>query len=101
MVESTSPYALTAIASSEHFDVIEGDEHLGRLYVFPVTDLELVAQGISQQWFLTHQQGDCLICGHVKGAQEWSLCQPHSLEPTEQYFSQEDLLALVFSPGSV
>lgn len=93
--------ALLESPASEHFDVMVGEERVGRLYMFDAREPELVSQGILKQWFLTHQQGDCLICGHVKDSQQWSLCQPHSLEPTSQYFLPEDLLAFVFSPDYV
>jgi hypothetical protein len=93
--------ALNAIADSQHFDISSESEHLGRLYVFDVTEPELLAKGISKQWFLTHGEAGCVVSGHVSQQQQWSLSEPFSLEPTQQYVSQEHLLAKVFSDDYV
>jgi hypothetical protein len=94
-------YALSAIAASDHFEVSSGAEPLGRLYLFEVTEPELLAQGIEKQWFLTHQQTGEVVSGHVNQDGGWSLSQPRSLQPTQPYVSQGELLAKVFSPDYV
>lgn len=94
-------YSLNAIANSEHFDISCESEHLGRLYVFDVTEPELLAKGIDKQWFLTHGEAGCVLSGHVSQQQQWSLSEPYSLEATQQYVSQEELLAKVFSADYV
>ena len=98
---SLNAIALMAIADSQHFDISSESEHLGRLYVFDVTEPELLAKGIEKQWFLTHSEAGCVVSGHVDQQQQWSLSEPFSLEPTQQYVSQEHLLAKVFSDDYV
>lgn len=68
---------------------------LGTLYFFPVEELELKAQGIEKQWFLTHQKGDCLISGHINKDNQWSLCNPQDLTPTDNYYEADKLWELL------
>ena len=96
-VSSKSSYGFKALLDSDNYDIFAGEQHLGRLYVFPVTEAALVAQGIEKQWFLSHQTGDLVLSGHINQSQQWSLSQPRSLEPSGQYVSQSELLATVFS----
>ena len=68
-----------------------GDDFLAKLYLFPVSESELKAQGIEKQWFLTHQKGDRLLSGHVNQENQWSLCHPRDLTPTHDYYAPDEL----------
>lgn len=72
-----------------------GDDFLGKLYLFPVTESELKAQGIEKQWFLTHQKGDRLVSGHINNKNQWSLCHPQDLTPTYDYYGANQLWELL------
>jgi hypothetical protein len=68
---------------------------LGTLYLFPVEQSELKAQGIEKQWFLTHQKGDRLLSGHINKENQWSLCNPKDLTPTYNYYEADELWELL------
>ena len=68
-----------------------GDDVLGKLYLFPVSESELKARGIEKQWFLTHQRGDRLVSGHINQDNQWSLCHPRDLTPTHDYYAPDEL----------
>ena len=68
---------------------------LGKLYLFPVEESELKAQGIEKQWFLTHQKGDRLLSGHINNENQWSLCNPKDLSPTYNYYGADELWELL------
>lgn len=86
------------MSDSQHYDLITGDKHLGRLYVFPVEEPELLAKGITKQWFVTHQEAGAIISGHVNEANQWSVSPPLSLEPTFDYQEKNLLFESVFEP---
>ncbi len=90
-------YELTKINDLDNFNINLEDKFLGRLYLFPVQESELLAVGIKTQWFLTHQQGDFVVTGHINQAGEWSLSLPKSLIPKEEYHSRDEVFNTVFS----
>ena len=94
-------YELTKINDLGNFNINLEDKFLGRLYLFPVQESELLAAGIKTQWFLTHQQGDFVVTGHINQAGEWSLSLPKSLTPREEYHSRDEVFNTVFSDDYV
>ncbi len=94
-------YELTKINDLGNFNINLEDKFLGRLYLFPVQESELLAAGIKTQWFLTHQQGDFIVTGHINQAGEWSLSLPKSLTPREEYHSRDEVFNAVFSDDYV
>ena len=94
-------YELTKINDLGNFNIKLEDKFLGRLYLFPVQESELLAVGIKTQWFLTHQQGDFVVTGHINQAGEWSLSLPKSLIPREEYHPRDEVFNTVFSDDYV
>lgn len=84
-----------------NYDVISERSRLGRLYLLPCTEPNLIAVGIEKQWFITHAEGDFVVSGYVNKAGEWSLSNYQSLEPTPNYGSQADVFEAVFSNSYV
>ncbi len=80
-----------------NYDVTSGDVYLGRLYVLPTTEPELISAGIDKQWFITHEKGDFVVSGYINENGEWSLSAHQSLEPVLSYSSQSAVFSLVFS----
>lgn len=80
-------------------DVISAGQRLGRLYVFAVEEDSLQRQGIKQQWFMTCQPevGGTVVAGHINQAGQWSLCSLGNLQPSQEWKSQQDILAAIFS----
>ncbi|NJR19217.1 MAG: hypothetical protein HC785_28320 [Calothrix sp. CSU_2_0] len=79
------------ISSSE----IQGN--IGRLYILNAEEPTLLKLGIEKEWFLAHQSGDFLICGHINNSGEWSLSSYRSLEPSLNYKSQKEVFDRIFS----
>ncbi len=76
-----------------------GDEgYMGRLYVFPTEDPALLKLGIEKEWFLAHESGDCVVCGHINTKGQWCLSSYQSLEPSLEYTTQIEVFDRVFSP---
>lgn len=84
-----------------NYDVISESSRMGRLYLLPCTEPNLIAVGIEKQWFITHAEGDFVVSGYVNEAGEWSLSNHQSLEPTPNYGSQADVFEAVFSDSYV
>lgn len=84
-----------------NYDVISESSRMGRLYLLPCTEPNLIAVGIEKQWFITHAKGDFVVSGYVNEAGEWSLSNHQSLEPTPNYGSQADVFEAVFSDSYV
>lgn len=80
-----------------NYDITFGDVRLGRLYVLPTTEPELISAGIDKQWFITHEKGDFVVSGYINENEEWSLSAHQSLEPVLSYSSQSAVFSLVFS----
>ena len=80
-----------------NYDMTSGDVYLGRLYVLPTTEPELLSAGIDKQWFITHERGDFVVSGYINKNGEWSLSAHQSLEPVLSYSSQSAVFSLVFS----
>jgi hypothetical protein len=80
-----------------NYDMTSGDVYLGRLYVLPTTEPELISAGIDKQWFITHERGDFVVSGYINKNGEWSLSAHQSLEPALSYSSQSAVFSLVFS----
>ncbi len=74
------------------------EEYMGRLYVFPTEDPALLKLGIEKEWFLAHESGDCVVCGHINTKGQWCLSPYQSLEPSLEYTTQIEVLNRVFSP---
>ena len=53
-----------------NYDVISERSRLGRLYLLPCTEPNLIAVGIEKQWFITHAEGDFVVSGYVNEAGE-------------------------------
>ncbi len=94
-------YELTKINDLGNFNIKLENKFLGRLYLFPVTESELLAAGIKTKWFLTHQQGDFVVTGHINQAGEWSLSLPKSLTPRDEYHSRDEVFNTIFSDDYV
>lgn len=76
-----------------------GDEgYMGRLYVFPTEDPALLKLGIEKEWFLAHESGDYVVCGHINTEGQWCLSFYQSLEPSLEYTTQIEVFDRVFSP---
>ncbi len=79
-----------------------GDEgYMGRLYVFTTEDPALLKLGIEKEWFLAHESGDCVVCGHINTKGQWCLSPYQSLEPSLEYTTQIEVFERVFSPQYV
>lgn len=102
---NSSDYALAVVCESSdgiaNYDVSRSDWYLGRLYVLPVSDPQLVSKGIDKQWFLTHQAGDFIVSGYINSSGDWSLSRPTSVEPSFDYALQLEVFDQIFSPDYI
>lgn len=102
---NSSEYALAVVCESSNgianYDVSRSDWYLGRLYVLPVSDPQLVSKGIDKKWFLTHQAGDFIVSGYINSSGDWSLSRPMSVEPSFDYALQSEVFDQIFSPDYV
>jgi len=78
-------------------DLKEADKFIGKLYVFPVTEPSLLAQGITEGWFITHQEANTIVSGYINNANQWSLSHPWSLNPNDVYQDKDNLLKEIFN----
>jgi hypothetical protein len=76
---------------------INENECIGRLYILKTEEPTLLKLGIEKEWFLAHESGHFLICGHINHAGEWSLSSYKSLEPSLKYTNQTEIFDRVFS----
>ncbi|MGL5923971.1 hypothetical protein [Chroococcidiopsis sp.] len=102
---NSSEYELAVVCESSdgiaNYDVSRSDWYLGRLYVLPVSDPQLVSKGIDKKWFLTHQAGDFIVSGYINSSGDWSLSRPTSVEPSFDYVLQSEVFDQIFSPDYV
>ncbi|OWY65666.1 hypothetical protein B7486_40775 [cyanobacterium TDX16] len=102
---NSSDYALAVVCESSdgiaNYDVSRSDWYLGRLYVLPVSDPQLVSKGIDKKWFLTHQAGDFIVSGYINSSGDWSLSRPMSVEPSFDYALQSEVFDQIFSPDYI
>lgn len=94
-----SQYQIEAVGNVDRDVISAAGQRLGRLYVFAVEEDSLLRQGIKQQWFMTCQQevGGTVVAGHINEAGKWSLCSLGNLQPSQEWKSQQDILAAIFS----
>jgi hypothetical protein len=92
-------YQIEAVGNVDKDIISAAGQRLGRLYVFAVEEDSLLHQGIKQQWFMTCQQevGGTVVAGHINETGQWSLCSLGNLQPSQEWKSQQDILAAIFS----
>jgi hypothetical protein len=92
-------HILYSADDSINYDISTTDkkEPIGRLYILNTEEPALLKLGIEKEWFLAHQSGDFLICGHINHSGEWSLSSYRSLEPSLNYKSQKEVFDRIFS----
>lgn len=87
----------TDCAFSYNITTDNNNQYMGRLYVLTAQDPMLQNLGIEKEWFLSHESGEFLICGHINHSGEWSLSSYKSLEPSLKYTTYSDIFDQVFS----
>lgn len=92
-------YQLSLICDTDvalNCDVAQNKQYLGRLYVFPTTNSDLIAMGVEKEWFLAHAEGEFVISGYVNTEGQWSLSPHRSLQLSDEYTTQEAIFERVF-----
>lgn len=91
--------SLYSTDSALNYDVTTSDDnqYMGRLYILTAEDSMLQNLGIEKEWFLAHESGEFMICGHINNVGEWSLSSYRSLEPSLEYTTRSQIFDQVFS----
>ncbi|GJD19878.1 hypothetical protein RIVM261_048340 [Rivularia sp. IAM M-261] len=91
--------SLYSTDSALSYDVTTSNDsqYMGRLYILAAEDPMLQNLGIEKEWFLAHESGEFLICGHINNVGEWSLSSYKSLEPSLEYTTRSQIFDQVFS----
>ncbi|BDA69977.1 hypothetical protein CAL7716_041430 [Calothrix sp. PCC 7716] len=91
--------SLYSTDSALNYDVTTSDDnqYMGRLYILTAENPVLQNLGIEKEWFLAHESGEFMICGHINNVGEWSLSSYRSLEPSLEYTTKSQILDQVFS----
>lgn len=91
--------SLYSTDSALNYDVTTSDDnqYMGRLYILTAEDPVLQNLGIEKEWFLAHESGEFMICGHINNVGEWSLSSYRSLEPSLEYTTRSQIFDQVFS----
>ncbi len=85
--------------SALNYDVTtsEDNQYMGRLYILTAENPVLQNLGIEKEWFLAHESGEFMICGHINNVGEWSLSSYRSLGPSLEYTTKSQIFDQVFS----
>jgi hypothetical protein len=91
--------SLYSTDSALNYDVTTSDDnrYMGRLYILTAENPVLQNLGIEKEWFLAHESGEFMICGHINNVGEWSLSSYRSLEPSLEYTTKSQIFDQVFS----
>ena len=91
--------SLYSTDSALNYDVTTSDDnqYMGRLYILTAENPVLQNLGIEKEWFLAHESGEFMICGHINNIGEWSLSSYRSLEPSLEYTTKSQIFDQVFS----
>ena len=91
--------SLYSTDSALNYDVTTSDDnqYMGRLYILTAENPVLQNLGIEKEWFLAHESGEFMICGHINNVGEWSLSSYRSLEPSLEYTTRSSIFDQVFS----
>ena len=91
--------SLYSTDSALNYDVTTSDDnqYMGRLYILTAENPVLHNLGIEKEWFLAHESGEFMICGHINNIGEWSLSSYRSLEPSLEYTTKSQIFDQVFS----
>ncbi len=91
--------SLYSTDSALSYDVTTSNDsqYMGRLYILTAENPVLQNLGIEKEWFLAHESGEFMICGHINNIGEWSLSSYRSLEPSLEYTTKSQIFDQVFS----